>query len=209
MLGRRSLIAAAGLAPVVSILRAQADSDPATAAAAAPIARLNAALLEAMKLGKSAPFPRRFALLEAPVDAAFDLPAILHASVGVKWAEMADQAALNAAFRRYTIATYAANFDEFSGERFEIDPEIRPAGADRIVQTRIVPAKGDTIRLDFVMRESGTAWRAVDVLVNGAISRVAVQRSDFRGIIAKGGGAALLDMLRRKIADLSGRTVTG
>ena len=74
---------------------------------------------------------------------------------------MTAKAALNAAFRRYTIATYAANFDEFSGERFEIDPEIRPAGADRIVQTRIVPAKGDTIRLDFVMRESHSAQHLV------------------------------------------------
>ena len=38
----------------------------------------------------------------------------------------------------------------------------------------------------------------------GSISRVAVQRSDFRHILSNGGGNALLMSLQRKTADLSG-----
>jgi phospholipid transport system substrate-binding protein len=53
------------------------------------------------------------------------------------------------------------------------------------------------------MRDDSAAWRAVDVLLEGSISRVAVQRSDFRKILANGDTDALIASLRRKIADLS------
>ena len=43
----------------------------------------------------------------------------------------------------------------------------------------------------------------MDVLLDGSISRVAVQRSDFRKILANGDTDALIASLRRKIADLS------
>jgi phospholipid transport system substrate-binding protein len=59
------------------------------------------------------------------------------------------------------------------------------------------------MRLDYVMRDDGGTWRAVDVLLNGSISRVAVQRSDFRKILSSGDPDALISSLRRKIADLS------
>ena len=51
---------------------------------------------------------------------------------------------------------------------------------------------GDRLRLDYVMRDGNGVWRAVDVLLEGSISRVAVQRSDFRRILSSGGSEALL-----------------
>ena len=53
------------------------------------------------------------------------------------------------------------------------------------------------------MRDANGTWRAVDVLLDGSISRVAVQRSDFRKILASGDANALIASLKRKIADLS------
>jgi phospholipid transport system substrate-binding protein len=44
----------------------------------------------------------------------------------------------------------------------------------------------------------------VDVLAAGSISRVAVQRSDFRHLLSNGGGDALVASLQRKTSDLSG-----
>jgi phospholipid transport system substrate-binding protein len=55
-----------------------------------------------------------------------------------------------------------------------------------------------------VMRNDGGAWKAVDVLADGSISRAAVQRSDFRRLVARGGAQALIDSLDKKTADLSG-----
>ena len=47
-------------------------------------------------------------------------------------------------------------------------------------------------------------WRAVDVLLDGSISRVAVQRSDFRKLLDPGDASALIASLEKKVSDLSG-----
>jgi phospholipid transport system substrate-binding protein len=48
------------------------------------------------------------------------------------------------------------------------------------------------------------AWKAADVLLEGTISRVAVQRSDFRASLDETGAARLIARLRQRVADLSG-----
>lgn len=169
-----------------------------------PVRRLNEALLQAMQAGAKAPFAERARIIGPAAGRAFDLPAILQASVGPRWASLtqADRDALLEVFVRFTTASYTANFDGFSGERFEILPDTRAAGGDRIVQTRIVLPKGDPVRIDYQMRQTADGWRAIDVLLDGSISRVAVQRSDFRALLAKGGAAMLIASLRDKTAAL-------
>lgn len=169
-----------------------------------PLRALYAALEAAMRAGTTTPFPQRFDALAPVVDQVFDLETVLKVSVGLRWDAMNPdaQARLLAAFRRFTIATYVANFDRYNGERFQILPGARDSGVDRIVGTEIVSG-GDHLRLDYVMRGGDGNWRAVDVLLEGSISRVAVQRSDFRKILASGDADALIASLRHKIADLS------
>lgn len=176
----------------------------AESAAAAPIAAFGAALIGVMRQGRATPFAARAQALGPAVDGAFDLATILRASVGLRWGGIAPatQAQLLAAFRDFSVATWVANFDEYAGERFEVEPTTRKAGADEVVTTRIRPASGDPTRLDYVMHQGAEGWRAVDILLDGTISRVAVQRSDFRAILAKG-ETALLDMLRAKAAELA------
>ena len=76
-------------------------------------------------------------------------------------------------------------------------------GNEQVVQTRIIPLAGITHELDYVMRKVGADWRVVDVLADGSISRVAVQRSDFRHLLQRGGAQNLADSLHRKFTDLS------
>jgi phospholipid transport system substrate-binding protein len=72
------------------------------------------------------------------------------------------------------------------------------------VQSRIAPLSGDATELDYVMKQTPSGWVVVDVLTAGSISRVAVQRSDFRRILSNGGSDELLASLQRKASDLSG-----
>ena len=58
------------------------------------------------------------------------------------------------------------------------------------------------------MRQEGSGWKAVDVLADGSISRVAVQRSDFRRLVSRGGAQALIESLNQKTNDLSGGALT-
>ncbi len=175
-------------------------------AAIAPIHALDQALLGIMRLGNAAPFQKRFDMLAPAIDLAFDLPRILRVSVGSGWSGLsaAQQADLLAAFRRYTVASYVDNFDAFDGQRFEEQPTTKVLpGGDQVVLTRIVASSGSSHQLDYVMRKTGEAWKVVDVLADGSISRVAVQRSDFRRLLEQGGAPALMASLQRKTRDLS------
>jgi phospholipid transport system substrate-binding protein len=177
----------------------------ATEAAVEPIQRLTDSLVMVMKEGMGTPFTQRLEMLTPIIDRTFDLDAILQESVGAPWTTLAadQQQMLSEAFRRYTVATYVNSFNSFDGQRFEVKPDTRAIGKQQVVQTRIIPKTGDSHELDYVMRQGSSGWRAVDVLAEGSISRVAVQRSDFRRLLARGGARALADSLRNKSADLS------
>jgi phospholipid transport system substrate-binding protein len=100
---------------------------------------------------------------------------------------------------------YFANFDSDAGQSFSVSPAARDLGDGRlVVESRIIPVNGDATQLDYVMKQTASGWKVVDVLAAGSISRVAVQRSDFRHLLSSGGGEALLSSLQRKISDLSG-----
>ncbi|MEA2728859.1 MAG: phospholipid transport system substrate-binding protein [Acetobacteraceae bacterium] len=205
-LGRRSLLGFLAIAAAVPLSR-RALADTAAADATATIARFNQALLGAMKAGGRTDFSSRFQALAPAVDQAFDLPAVLSVSVGPSWASLPQdqQTRLLDAFRRYTVASYVANFDSYNGQSFAVVPDPRSLGADRvIVESRITPVSGGATELDYVMKQTQSGWKVVDVLAAGSISRVAVQRSDFRHLLSNGGGDALLASLQRKTTDLSG-----
>jgi phospholipid transport system substrate-binding protein len=182
-------------------------ADASSASPAAPIERLDAGLVTAMKNG-SAPFRQRYAALAPVVDSTFNLQQILQTTIGLKWASIpADkQKALLAAFRAFTIASYVSNFDSDSATTFRILPETRAVGADKVVESEIVPKDGDPTRMDYVMREAGAGWQAIDVLEEGTISQAAVQRSDFRSLLADGPDK-LIDSLTAKVDKMSGGTV--
>jgi phospholipid transport system substrate-binding protein len=186
---------------------------PANAAASAgasvtaPIEELDRALLAAMKAGGSTPFDDRYRALAPVIEQVFDLDGVLTASVGLSWATLpAEQkATLAAAFRRYTVSSYAASFDSYNGQSFQVSPTVRDVGnGEVVVNSKLVRADGSSIALDYVMRRGQDGWRAVDVLTAGSISRVAVQRSDFRELLTTGGAPALVAGLEHKVANLSG-----
>jgi len=204
-LDRRSLLGFLVLAAMPLTRPARAET--AAADATATISRFNEALVAAMKSGGEVEFARRFQALAPAVDQAFDLSAVLAVSVGPSWASLSpdQQARLLDAFRRYTVASYVASFNSYSGQSLTVLPATRDLGAGRVVvQSRITPVNGNATELDYVMQQTQAGWKVVDVLAAGSISRVAVQRSDFRHLLSSGGGDALLASLQRKTTDLAG-----
>jgi phospholipid transport system substrate-binding protein len=192
---------------VAAPLSRRALAQTASADATSTIKRLNEALLAAMKSGRQTDFSHRFQALAPEIDQAFDLSAVLSVSVGLRWASLSpdQQSRLLEAFRRYTVASYVANFDSYAGQNFTVSPETRSLGVHGVVvESRIAQISGDETELDYVMKQTPSGWKVIDVLVAGSISRVAVQRSDFRRILSNGGGNALLASLQRKTSDLSG-----
>ncbi len=206
--GRRDLLGFAATAFVAAIplrlARAQTAGD-----ASGPVEQLDNALLAAMKAGGSAPFDDRYRALAPVIERVFDLDAVLAASIGLSWATLpAEQkAALATAFRRYTVSSYATSFNSYSGQSFQVSPTVRALGNDRVVvNSRLQRTDGSSLALDYVMRRGPAGWQAVDVLTDGSISRVAVQRSDFRNLLSSGGTPALVAGLEHEVANLSSGT---
>jgi phospholipid transport system substrate-binding protein len=192
--GRRAVVAAALAAAVLALAWPviAAPADP----AAARVDALHNALLEMMKEGPSLGAKGRARKLTPAVEAAFDIPTMTRFAVGSKWAQMtpAQQSALIAAFTHLTAANYAHNFDKYDGERFTIDPNVQTRGADKIVQSKLIPAHDKPVNLIYRMRQTPEGWKIIDVYYDG-VSQLTTRRSDFAQPVETGGAEGLLSHL--------------
>ncbi len=191
------------LAGVIAAMAA-ISTPPARAASADPAAAqvdaFDAALLSAMKAGKAAGVQGRYRTLAPAVTRAFDIPTMIRFAVGPQaWSSIpaGQQQALTEAFQRLTVASYAHNFDAYSGERFEVDPNVVTRGPDKVVQTKIIATSGAPVAISYRMRQSGDAWKIIDVFYNGAISQLTTRRADFSATLAHGGAPALIAHLNQ------------
>ena len=209
-IGRRDLLGLAIIGSVAALPWRPANAQTlGDASATAPIEQLDSALLTEMKAGSNTPFDDCYRALAPVIERVFDLDAVLAASIGLSWATLpAEQKALlAAAFRRYTVSSYATSFNSYNGQSFQVSPAVRTlANGEVVAQSRLVRTDGSSVKLDYVMRRGPSGWQAVDVLMDGSISRVAVQRADFRGLLSSGGVEALVAGLQHKVANLSGGT---
>jgi phospholipid transport system substrate-binding protein len=180
-------MALAALAPAPAVAQV---SDPARATVQA----LDDGLMASMKAGSGAGMRGRSAILAPVMDRTFDLPLMTRLVVGPPWTGMsaADQGALVAAFRRMSIASYADNFDGWSGESFTIDPKVEERGGDRLVRTTLTVPKKAPVPISYRLRQSGGSWKIIDVFYNNSVSQLATRRADFAAVLKKGGTKALV-----------------
>jgi phospholipid transport system substrate-binding protein len=156
-----------------------------------------------MRAGSTESTAERYRSLEPVVEQVFALPLVTRLSVGPDWASFSpqQQKELIAAFIRYTVANYAYNFHDFDGQKFEITDQVQTRGADKIVQTRIIPAHDLPVSLLYRMHEVDGVWKIIDVDANG-VSQLVQHRADFAAAIAAGGAPALLAHLNKASDDL-------
>jgi phospholipid transport system substrate-binding protein len=80
----------------------------------------------------------------------------------------------------------------------------QPSGSDVIVKTRIVKGSGEVVCIEYLVRQSGDAWRISDVYLDGSTSQLATQRSEFGAIMRRDGFDGLIATLNRKVSLLTG-----
>ena len=170
-------------------------------AAVAPVQSFYDALLSSMKQGKALGLKGRYEKLKPVIESAFDLPGMTRLSVGPAWNTMsdADHEALTKALTRYTVASYASNFKAFDGEKFVVEPAAKDRNSDKVVFSKLI-AGSDTIPFNYLMRKNGASWKVIDIYLNGFVSQMAKQRSDF-GATVQSGGAAALEKKINSLAD--------
>jgi phospholipid transport system substrate-binding protein len=165
------------------------------------------ALISSMKQGPTIGFSGRKNLLEPEIRKALDLPLMTRLVMGPPWRSLTpeQQGQLVDAFSQFSIATYANRFSSYSGERFTVDPSTtRLESGDVIVHTQLKTNDPEPVRLDYLMRDRNGRWQVIDVYLSGSISELAARRSEFSSVVRQGGAAALIELLKKKTAELSG-----
>jgi len=146
----------------------------------------------------------RYDKLAPVIRSTYDLAAMTRLAIGPDWNTIPpeQQTALVDSFARRTIATYANRFDGWSGQSFDVDPEVETRNTGRLVRTKLIRPPEFPITLNYLMRGSGDTWKIVDVYLAGTISELASQRTEFAAILKKGGAAALIETLHQQIDKL-------
>ncbi len=176
-------------------------------AAGADIVRgLYDALLANMRSGPALGAGGRYARIEPVVRSAFDIEFMARLAVGPEWERLAEaqRRQVSAAFERYIAAVYAERFDSYAGERLQVTGE-QPSAGGTIITTEITKSDGEAVRLNYLLRQNGRAWRISDVYLNGTISELATRRSEFSAILRTRGIDGLIAMLNTKADALSAR----
>jgi len=181
---------------------------PASVQAADPedsVHNLYDALLGTMKEGRVLGESGRYARIDPLIHRLFDIPFMVRLAVGTSWATLspAQQQQVTAAFGRFISATYADRFDSYSGQQLEVTGR-QSAGSSVIVKTRMLKAGGEAVNVEYLTRQNGGAWQITDVYLDGSISQLATQRSEFGAILRREGFDGLIAMLHRKVDILTG-----
>jgi phospholipid transport system substrate-binding protein len=168
----------------------------------AVVQKLNTALLAAMKGGKQLGFKGRYALLKPVVEDVFDVRAITRISVGRQWRGFSPQQhrVLDQLYSKWSAASYASNFNEYDGQRFEIE-SVQIVGNKADVNSSLVNPDGENVQFLYKLAQSGGAWRIVDIHIKG-VSQLSLTRAQFTSILKRNGYEGLVQSLQEKIKEL-------
>ncbi len=183
-------------------MQEEAASPPA-ATPAQVIARLQDALLSAMKDGPRVPFAERCEELDPVIATTHDLDFIAQAVMKKYWDQLNDdqKRRFSATFRQLSVATYADKFDLYSGQRFELVEERPLKRGSMLIRTQLIRPDKDPVQLDYVLIQRSGRWLIANVVADG-VSDLAVKRAEYESIMEKDGFEVLLAKLQEKVAAL-------
>ncbi len=192
------------------LLLCVAGFGPGAARAAEPapseiVERLNAVLIEVMQGAEALGFQGRYARLAPVLSAVFDFPLMARISAGRHWRALdeATRGRFVEAFGNMSIATYAARFDGYGGERFEVLGEAPARRKTILVRNHLVKSDGEAVAIDYLLKANQGRWRVVDVFLDGKYSELALKRSEYGSVIKNHGVEVLIRSLDEKAAELA------
>ena len=161
-------------------------------------------LIAVMKNGKQLGFAGRYDKLYDPVSNSHDLTKIARIVVGKEWEKLseAQQQKLVDVFSRFSVASYAHNFKEYSGESFVFDSEEETARGGVVIHSHLAIPDDKPVKFDYMLKEKGNSWRIINIIANG-VSDLALKRSEYTTILQREGFDALIAKINEKIDNYS------
>jgi len=163
------------------------------------VEKLHSTLLAVMKDGDKIGYQGRYEQLAPVIKSSFDMPFISRTVLGKYWETFNSEqrSRFVEAFTQLSIATYAGNFDRYSGEHFKIIPEKEVDGGRILVQSQLTKSDGGQVQLDYLLHRTGSQWRIVNIIAEG-VSDLALKRADYSAFLKNKGFEALLKKLNEK-----------
>ncbi len=168
------------------------------------IEKLQTTLLAVMKDGSNLGFRGRYDQLDPLVRKTYDMPFISKTVLSKHWDTLNDgqRSKFIETFTRLGIATYAANFDSYSGERFKVISEKEASAGRILVKTHLIKSDGGKVELDYLLHRTGSEWRVINVIAEG-VSDLALKRADYSNFLKNKSFEALISKLNEKIVQYS------
>jgi len=203
-MNRRFFLGLGALYFLFNVSPAFAVTTTGDSAPTALVETLHKALLSAMKSAATTSVRQRFNTLAPVVSESFHAGLMVQVASGSYWrkASPAQRTSLTNAFASLSTATYAAQFDGYSGQSFKTLAQ-KPGPQNTIlVETEIVDPGGRNVTLTYVTRKIKQRWQIVDVLLDTGISELARKRSEYRQVLKSDGVEGLVAMLKHKTGAL-------
>ncbi len=166
--------------------------------------RFQTHLIGVMKEGKQLGYAGRYDKLRDAVSNSHDLTKIARIVVGKEWEKLSEtqQQQLVDVFSKLSIASYAHNFKEFTGEAFVFDSEEETTRGGVVIHARLTIPDEKDVKFDYMLKEKGNSWRIINIIANG-VSDLALKRSEYTSILQREGFDALIAKINEKIDNYS------
>lgn len=157
-------------------------------------------LIAVMKQGKELGFKGRYDKLSTAIAKSHDLNKIARVVVGKEWAKLSEeqQQKLVDVFSQLSIASYAYNFKDFSGESFKFASEEETTRGGTVVHAYLLIPGDKDVKFDYMLKKKGDSWRIINIIANG-VSDLALKRSEYTSILERDGFDALITKINEKI----------
>ncbi|MGZ3493098.1 MAG: ABC transporter substrate-binding protein [Syntrophales bacterium] len=164
------------------------------------VEKLHSTLLAVMKDGDKIGYQGRYDQLAPVINSSFDMPFVSRTVLGKYWETFNSEqrSRFVEAFTQLSIATYAANFKSYSGERFKVISEKEVSGGRIQVQTQLIKSDGGKVELDYLLHRANGEWRVINVIAEG-VSDLALKRADYSNFLKNKSLEALIAKLNEKI----------
>lgn len=130
----------------------------------------------------------------------FDMATIGRFALGKNWkvATQKQQQEYQRLFKNLIVEVYAARFNDYNGQKFDVTSFQNTGKRDITVTSYIIPDNGSKVKIDWRLRDREGQYKIIDVIIEG-VSMSLTQRSDFASVIQRGGGdvEVLLAHLRK------------
>jgi len=168
------------------------------------VEKFHSTLIVVMKEGDKIGYQGRYDRLAPAIKSSFDMPFISKTVLGKYWESLNNEqrSRFVEAFTQMSTATYAANFDSYSGEHFKMIPEKKVDGGRILVQSQLIKSDGGQVQLDYLLHRTGGQWRIVNIIAEG-VSDLALKRADYSAFLKSKGFDALLKKLNEKVNQYS------